>query len=215
MVTPHHTPPSFPPLPPQIGRWFDSTFRQFVISLIIEFGPLIIFFASDVMTGDFFFAVKAFLLSVVIALSVSLGYHARIPTFSLIASCFVLISGGLTLLTHNPYWVVLEYTLYNALFALGMLVGYLRDRPALEHLFGTMFHITKKGWHIISARWGIAFFCMAFANEWVYRMYGEEGWIHYRLYAGIAVALFAFFQLSVSKRERMPEATEWGLRKKL
>ena len=185
--------------------------RHFVLSLGIEFGPTLLFFAGATLY-DFFVGVWWLIFGTCASLAISLWRDKRIPLFALIASAFVLLSGVITLYTKDPFWIVLEYALYNAAFALAMGIGYVRGTPALKPLFSTMFNLTDKGWHILSLRWGAFFFLCAVGSEVVWQCYGEDVWVVYRFTMTFVMGIFGFSQFFLARRHRMPDASPWGLR---
>ncbi len=185
--------------------------RHFLLSLGIEFGPTFLFFIGATLY-DFFVGVWWLIVGTCFSLGISLGRDKRVPLFALIASGFVLLSGVVTLYTADPFWIVLEYALYNIVFALAMVVGYFRGTPALKPLFCTMFDLTDRGWHILSLRWGFFFLLSAIGSEVVWQMYGEETWVVYRFSMTITLAVFGFSQFFLARRHRMPEASPWGLK---
>ena len=185
--------------------------RHFSLSLAIEFGPTVLFFLGAT-TFDFFVGVWFLIVGTVLSLITSLLRDKRIPLFSVIVSTFVLLSGIVTLLTSDPYWVVLEYALYNIAFAITMFIGYAVDKPALKKLFHTMFHLTDKGWHMLSLRWGMFFLIAAVGSEYVWRMYSEETWVYYRFVMSIVLSIFGFSQFFFARKHRLPDASPWGLR---
>lgn len=185
--------------------------KKFFIGLAIEFGPVLLFFISSLFYS-FFVGVAVLMVTTVIALVFALVREKRIPVFSLIASTFVLVSGAATLFTHDPYWVALEYTLYNGLFGIAMFIGYVINIPVLKLLFGTMFSITNKGWHILSLRWGIFFIATALGSELCWRMGSADIWLYYRFLMTLVLCVFGFSQFFLTRKERLPEASPWGLR---
>lgn len=185
--------------------------RHFFLSLAIEFGPTVLFFLGATLY-DFFVGVWFLIVGTALSLVTSLIRDKRIPLFSVIVSTFVLLSGAVTLLTMDPYWVVLEYAIYNIVFALAMFIGYITNKPALKKLFHTMFHLTDKGWHILSLRWGVFFLLSAVGSEYVWRMYTEETWVYYRFIMSIILAVFGFSQFFLARKHRLPDASPWGLR---
>ena len=186
--------------------------RHFFLSMAIEFGPTVLFFLGATLY-DFFVGVWFLIVGTILSLAFSLIRDKRIPLFSVIVSSFVLLSGAVTLLTSDPYWVVLEYALYNIVFGGAMFLGYASNKPALKKLFHTMFHLTDKGWHILSLRWGVFFLLSAVGSEYVWRMYTEETWVYYRFIMSIVLAVFGFSQFFLARAHRLPDASPWGLRK--
>jgi intracellular septation protein len=185
--------------------------RGFFISIAIEFGPVLIFFAIA-RTYGILAGTASLVITTIGALIWSLKRDNRIPLFSVISSTFVLVCGGATLISRDPYWVVLEYTVYNGSFGAVLLFGYIYGHGLLKQLFGTMFHISDRGWKILSLRWSFFFLAVAFGNEYVWRAYGEDPWVHYRLLAAAFLCLFGFSQFFLARRHRLPDASRWGLR---
>lgn len=182
-----------------------------LISSAIEFGPLVVFFFGTEL-GNFFIGTALLIISTFVALTVSLIRDKRIPLFSLITSNFVVFFGSATLFFHNPLWLVIEYTLYNGLFGISILIALLFDKPLLKPLFKGMFHLTDHGWKTLSFHWGIFFLCAAFLNEYVWHHYNPEHWVFFRLGMAIILCLFGLLQLRVTQRERLPDANKWGFR---
>jgi intracellular septation protein len=185
--------------------------RHFLLSLLIEFGPMLFFFLGAT-AYDFFVGVWFLIVTTTLSIAGSLWRDKRVPLFSLIASAFVLLSGAVTLFTADAYWVVLEYALYNFSFALAMLIGYVKDKPALKILFKTMFHLTDKGWHILSLRWGLFFLLAGIGSEYTYHLYGEDIWVYYRFMMGLVLAIFGFSQFFLARHHRLPDSSPWGLK---
>lgn len=185
--------------------------RRFLVSLGIEFGPVVAFFFVATLE-DFFSGVWALMAATMLSLLVSLSRDRRLPLFSLIASTFVLLSGAITLATHDPFWIALEYTLYNLAFGGAMFVGYARGAAALKPLFETMFDITDRGWMRLSLRWGIFFIVCGLGSELMWRLYSYDAWVWYRFGAAVTMAAFGFSQFFLARAERLPTASTWGLK---
>ena len=185
---------------------------HFALSLSIEFGPVAAFFIAYTTTDNFFFSVKALILATVLSLVVAWVRDRRVPIFSLAVSGFVIVTGLMTLVTQNPYWIVFEYTSYNIGFACIIAIAEWRNVPILGHLFKAMFHISDNGWRVIARRWGVAFLVTGVSNEVVYRLMSEDAWIEFRFIAAVLLAIFGFAQLFTARKERMPESSPWGLR---
>ncbi len=185
--------------------------RGFCISVLIEFGPVVCFFIAarlnGIMTGT-----AVLILTTLLALVWSLIRDKRIPLFSVISSSFVLVCGGATLISQNPYWVVLEYTVYNGLFGTVLLAGAYFGKGLLKPLFCTMFLITDHGWKILSLRWSFFFLLVAAGNEYMWHTYGEGPWVYYRFFAALFMCGFGMSQFFLARMHRLPDSSSWGLR---
>jgi intracellular septation protein len=184
--------------------------RRFATSLGIEFGPVTVFFVGAI-AFNFLTGVLLLMAATVASLVVSLVRDRRIPLFSLIASTFVLISGAATLVTRDPYWVVIEYTISNLAFGAAMVIGYWRGTPALKPLFETMFSISDHGWTLLSLRWGLFFIATAIASELAWRAWSYDEWVYFRFVMVFTMCIFGFSQFFLARRERLSTASPWGL----
>jgi intracellular septation protein A len=77
-----------------------------------------------------------------------------------------------------------------------------------------MFQITDKGWNIITRNWGLLFICTGISNQLFWHVaHSEDDWIIFRVIVTLMLFLFSISQLLVSKQERLPHASAWGLKK--
>lgn len=182
-----------------------------LVSWGIEFGPICVFFLTSEWIG-FLPSTKLFVLLTAIALLVAYVRERRIALFPLIAGLSVIGFGLLTVLTDNPLYLILKDTIYNGAFALALALGlYMFDTPILKHLFSSLFLMTDRGWRILSQRWMIAFVLLAVSNEIAWRIFTPDEWIIYKMVATFITIVFGLYQLTLSRRERLPESNRWGM----
>lgn len=185
--------------------------RKFLITSLIEFGPITAFFIGTEVSS-FFLGAALLVVGTALSLIASLTIDGRVPLFSLVSSFFVLVFGTLTLYLHDARWLVLEYTLYNGIFGISLLIGHFYKKCLLKRLFQHMFHITDAGWLILSFRWSFVFIITAILNQVIWQYLGEMPWIYFRVVAGVVLALFGFSQIFLARKHREPGASAWGLR---
>jgi intracellular septation protein len=185
--------------------------REFVIHTAIEFGPLTAFFVASFFS-DFYSAAAVLVITTLLALITSFIRYRRFAAFSFFCSMFILVCGTATVYLHDPRWIVIEYTVSNLAFGVGTLGGWYLNRPVLRDLFGHMFLITERGWMLLTYRWGMCFLVTAVMNQlWWYLWPDENLWTLFRFVSTIAIFIFGMYQFSISRRERLPEASPWGL----
>ena len=121
----------------------------------------------------------------------------------------------MTLTLHDPIYIVVEYTISNIAFGIILLLNLRSQKtPLLKKLFGHMFQITDKGWNIITRNWGLLFICTGISNQLFWHVaHSEDDWIIFRVIVTLMLFLFSISQLLVSKQERLPHASAWGLKK--
>lgn len=181
------------------------------VSWGVEFGPILAFFLTSEWIG-FIRATELFVALTVIALIVAYVRDRRIALFPLIAGLSVIFFGVLTISFDNPFFLIIKDTLYNGVFALALAVGlYGLKKPLLKGLFSSLFLMTDKGWMILSRRWMVAFALLALSNEFAWRAFDADEWILYKMLATFVTLVFGFYQLTLSRRERLPESNRWGM----
>ena len=106
-----------------------------MIKLLIDLGPLILFFIVDEMAG-IFYATGALIVACVIAFAVSWQLARKIPVIATASLIFVLIFGGLTLWLGDEEFVKIEVSVTNALCGLILLGGMAFGKSLLYIAFG-------------------------------------------------------------------------------
>ncbi|NCN11995.1 hypothetical protein GW937_01600 [Candidatus Kaiserbacteria bacterium] len=185
--------------------------KQFIVSVIADFAPIIAFVVATELAGfmiALLWLVAVAILSVIIEWTVS----RRPPKFGLVASVTIFLFGVLSIVTGDEFYIIIKDTLYALSFAVALLLGLLFKRSYLEVLFGDYFAITRRGWFVLTYRWIIFFFLLAITNEFARTLLVPDVWIYYKLVAVLSTWVFGFYQLTLTKRERLPEANTWGLR---
>jgi intracellular septation protein len=143
------------------------------VNILSEFGPLVLMFIVNAMYG-IAAGTWALIISTVVAIVVMYVVLRRLPIFPLIASTVTMVFGALTIITHDPMWVQIKVTIFNAMFALFLFGGLWFNRNFFKYVFEKTFHYTKQGWDKFT--WNFAWFFVftAFANEFVRLTFKDE-----------------------------------------
>jgi intracellular septation protein len=155
-----------------LKRWMPFNAEQSV-NILSEFGPLVLMFIVNAMYG-IGAGTWALIISTVVAIVAMLIVLRRLPIFPLIASTVTVVFGGLTIITHDPMWVQIKVTIFNALFAAFLFGGLYFKRNFFKYVFEKTFHYTEEGWNKFT--WNFAWFFVftAFANEAVRLTFKDE-----------------------------------------
>ncbi len=189
------------------------------VNILSEFGPLVLMFVVNAMWG-IAAGTWALIISTVIAIVAMLLVLRRLPIFPLIASTVTVVFGGLTIITHDPMWVQIKVTIFNALFAAFLFGGLWFDRNFFKYVFEKTFHYSKEGWDNFT--WNFAWFFVftAFANEAVRLTFKDERiydilglqmdgvgiWIAFKIVAIMPLsAFYAWYLTRLMQRYRIPE----------
>jgi len=166
-----------------------------ILKLVLDIGPLVLFFAANSKFG-IFAATGSFMAAVLIALTVSYAMTRHIAIMPVVTAGIVLVFGGLTLFLHDDLFIKLKPTIIYVLFGGTLLAGLALDKPFLSILFDQMFHLSEEGWRKLTWRWALFFFALAIANEIVWRTQTTDFWVSFKLF-GVVPLTFLFGALQM------------------
>jgi intracellular septation protein len=165
------------------------------LKLALDIGPLLLFFVANSRLG-IFGGTAVFMVAIVVALGISYAMTRHWPIMPVVSAVIVLVFGGLTLILHDETFIKVKPTIIYALFGGALLVGYFFDKPLLEIVFDSMFHITDEGWRKLTLRWAAFFFFLAVLNEVVWRTQSTDFWVNAKVF-GFMPLTFIFGALQV------------------
>jgi intracellular septation protein len=178
---------------PQFGR------KQ-AIKLIVELGPLLVFFIGNSRYG-IFAGTAAFMAATVVSLAASQILLKRIATMPLITGVFVLVFGGLTLWLQDAEFIKIKPTIVNGLFAAILFGGLLTKRLFLKVVFGDVMQLSEEGWRVLTLRWTLFFVFLALLNELVWRSFSTDTWVAFKVFGIMPITfLFALAQVGILKK---------------
>ena len=174
--------------------------RKQLIKLVVELGPLLVFFFANSHYG-IFAGTAAFMVATVIALAASHLFLGRIATMPLVTGVFVLVFGGLTLYLKDDHFIKMKPTIVNGLFAAILFGGLYFDRLFLKTVFGDVMRLTREGWRILTIRWALFFVLLAVVNEVMWRLFSTDTWVTFKVFGIMPLTfVFALAQIGVLKK---------------
>ena len=174
--------------------------KQQMVKMLLELGPLVIFFIMNWRAG-IFTATAWFMVAMVIALAVSWFVFKRVAVMPLVTAVVVLVFGGLTLWLQDETFIKMKPTITNVLFGSVLLGGLPFGQPLLKYVFGEVYRLTEKGWFVMSLRWGLFFFVLAVLNEIVWRGFSTDFWVAFKVWGIMPITIvFSMFQLPALTR---------------
>jgi intracellular septation protein len=176
-----------------------------LLKLVLELGPLVVFFLSNNRFG-IFTATGAFMVATVISLIASRLILKRIPIMPLVTGCFVLIFGGLTLYLQDDLFIKLKPTIINLLFAAALAGGLFFGRSLMKILLGDVIKLQDEGWRKLTARWAVFFLMLAILNEIVWRGFSTDFWVSFKTFGVMPITfLFMMAQIGLLQKYQIPE----------
>ncbi|RIK93624.1 MAG: septation protein A [Proteobacteria bacterium] len=176
---------------------------QALIKLLIELGPLVIFFVVNGKAG-ILVATAAFMAATVAAMVASYLLRHTVPVMLWVSAIVVTIFGGATLYFENETFIKLKPTIIYTLFAIILFYGLWTKRPYLRLILGESFPaLSDKGWTILTQRWAWFFTALAVLNEIIWRTVSTDTWVAAKLFVFLPLSfVFAIAQVPLIERSQ-------------
>ena len=176
------------------------------LKLVLDLGPLLVFFAANSRFG-IFAATGAFMAAIVLALAVAYALTRHLPIMPLVTAVVVLVFGTLTLVLHDELFIKVKPTIIYVLFGGVLLVGLAFGKSLLGVVFDSVFHLTEEGWRKLTWRWALFFLALAVLNEIVWRTQTTDVWVSFKVFGVVPLTfLFAALQYPLLTKYAVPEA---------
>lgn len=183
-----------------------------MLKLALDIGPLILFFFMNSRFG-IYYATGGFMVAVLAALIVSYGLTRHIAIMPVVTAVVVLVFGGLTLVLHDDLFIKLKPTIIYLLFAGALLFGIVFNKPLLNMVFDSVFHLTDEGWRKLTWRWMLFFVFLAVLNEAVWRTQTTDFWVNFKLFGFVPLTLlFGIAQVPLLTKYAAPSSSSPGRR---
>ncbi|KKB11890.1 septation protein A [Devosia geojensis] len=181
--------------------------RPQLTKLVLELGPLIVFFVANAR-ADIFVATAWFMGAMVISLALSWLILKKVAVMPLVTGAVVLVFGGLTLWLQDDMFIKMKPTITNVLFGGTLLVGLAFGQSLLRYVFGDVYKLQPRGWFLLTLRWGLFFFILAALNEIIWRSFSTDLWVAFKVWGIMPLTIvFSLLQLPLlSKYAPAPEA---------
>jgi intracellular septation protein len=197
--------------------------RPQLIKLVLELGPLLVFFIANAFGKQLIAAIPLFaglddplypataffMVAMVISVALSWLLLHRVAVMPLVTAAVVLVFGALTFYFQDTTFIKMKPTVVNALFGTVLLGGLLFGQSLLKYVFGEVYRLKPEGWLVLTVRWGVFFFVLAALNEVVWRVFPDQ-WVNFKVWGIMPLTIvFSMFQLPLlQKYAPDPEPTE-------
>jgi intracellular septation protein len=188
-----------------------------VLKLMLELGPLVVFFFANAYADRFgiaedrriFAATAIFIVATLVTLAVHYALVKKLPIMPLVSGVVVVVFGGRTLWLDNETFIKLKPTIVNTLFGVVLLVGLYFGRPLLAVVLDSVFDLTDEGWRKLTLRWAVFFFFLAALNEIVWRTQTTDVWVSFKVFGIMPITIaFALAQTPLLMRYEAKRAPE-------
>ena len=184
------------------GKVDAKSHHNGTLSLMLDFGPLLVFFLSYKGAGWIWgasnpitamtFGTAAFMAAIVIAVIISKVKLGRVSPMLWLSALLILFFGGVTIYFHDQRFIQIKPTIIYAFFALMLFAGLLRGKPLLKYLLQAAYDgLSHTGWMKLSRNWALFFVAMAITNEAMRRMMSFDAWLAVKVW-GVTIVSVIF-----------------------
>jgi intracellular septation protein len=155
-----------------------------IVKLVLELGPLVLFFAANSRPSLFQWLVGPILpaglpaekvgmltsttvlmIAILVTVSISWTLARRMPVVPVVTAAMVLVFGTLTLLLQDKTFVEIKVTIIYCLLGSALLGAMAFGKLLLPVVLDIAIHLDETGWRALTIRWGLFFFALAGLNE--------------------------------------------------
>lgn len=172
------------------------------LRMAIDFGPLIVFFAVNSLANGpalarAITATVAFMVAMVVALTISWWRTRHVSPMLWITGLLVLVFGSLTIYFHDQTFIQMKPTFVYAMFAVILGYGLITNKPLLQMLLESAYPgLSAKGWRLLTINWAGFFVAMAILNEVMRYALDWDKWVTFKTWAVIPLTiLFAMINI--------------------
>ncbi|NVK01182.1 MAG: septation protein A [Oceanospirillaceae bacterium] len=178
------------------------------MKILLDFLPVIVFFAVYKYTNDILIATAVLIPATVLQMLYSWKVQRKIETMQLVTLGLVVLLGGATLLFQDKAFIQWKPTVVNWLFALGFLgTQFIGNKTVVERLMGSSIEMEQRIWRKLNLVWVIFFVVLGIINIYVAYSFSEEAWVNFKLFGMLGLTLvFILAQgIYISRHAKEPE----------
>ena len=164
------------------------------MTLLLDYAPLLAFFAAYAMRGIYFATVVLIAASFAAVLAGWL-LTRRVNKVHLFTAVVAAVFGGLTLSLHDPQFIKLKPSVIYAVFALALLGSqFIGGKVLLARIPQQAIKLPEAVWRRVNLAWAAFFALCAGLNLYVAQNFSEVAWVKFKVF-GFTALMFAFLLL--------------------
>jgi len=178
------------------------------MKILLDFLPVIVFFAVYKYTNDILIATAVLIPATVLQMAYTWRVQRKIETMQLVTLALVVLLGGATLMFQDKAFIQWKPTVVNWLFAAAFLgTQFIGKKTVVERLMGSSIEMDQKIWRKLNLIWVLFFVVLGIINLYVAYNFSEETWVNFKLFGMLGLTLvFILAQgLYISRHVKEPE----------
>lgn len=159
------------------------------MKLLIDFFPILLFFAAFKVAG-IYVATGVAIAATVVQIAWLRARTGRIEPMQWVSLGVIVVFGGATIALHNETFIKWKPTVLYWLMGTSLLAGQLVfGRNLLKSLMGSQMELPDAAWRAANWSWIGFFAVMGVANLWVAFNFDTDTWVNFKLFGGIGLMI--------------------------
>ena len=159
------------------------------MKLLLDFFPIILFFAAFKIWGIYAATAVAIAATVVQIVYLRLR-NDRVEPMQRVRLAVIVLFGGATLLAHSETFIKWKPTVLYWLMGSALLLGQLLWRKnLLRSVMGAQLQLPEPVWLQLNWAWSAFFAVMGALNLWIAYQFDTDTWVNFKLFGGMGLML--------------------------
>lgn len=157
------------------------------MKLLIDFFPIILFFAAFKVWG-IYTATAVAIAATVVQIAYLRLRHGKVEPMQWVSLGVIVVFGGATLLAHNETFIKWKPTVLYWLMGGALVIGQLLFRKNLiRSLMQAQIELPDAVWRTLNWSWAGFFAAMGLLNLWVAYAFDTDTWVNFKLFGGMGL----------------------------
>lgn len=159
------------------------------MKLLIDFFPIILFFAAFKAWG-LYVATAAAIVATIVQIAYLRFKTGKVDTMQWVSLGVIVVFGGATLLAHDENFIKWKPTVLYWLMGGALLVGLVMfKRNFIKSLMGAQMQLPDSVWNTLNWAWTGFFAALGVLNLWVAFNFDTNTWVNFKMFGGIGLML--------------------------
>ena len=159
------------------------------MKLLIDFFPILLFFAAFKMYG-IYVATTVAIVATVLQIAYLRFKNGKVEPMQWVSLAVIVLFGGATLIAHNEEFIkwkpTVLYWIMGGTLAIGQLFF---NKNFIKSLMGTQMELPDPVWRTLCWAWALFFAGMGVLNLWVAFNFDTDTWVNFKLFGGMGLML--------------------------
>ena len=161
------------------------------MKLLIDFFPIILFFAAFKFAG-IYVATGVAIAATVVQIAYLRLRHGKVEPMQWVSLGVIVVFGGATLLAHSETFIKWKPTVLYWLMGGALVIGQLLFRKNfIQSLMQAQIDLPDPVWRNLNWAWASFFAAMGVLNLWVAYNFDTDTWVNFKLFGGMGL-MFVF-----------------------